>query len=112
MSAPLPASPLTLSADMVNRLLQALSSQTDFRTRFRHDPIAALMELGFQLPEAIAPTDPRVEALRASLQVDQLAPKQAIAAASAQLRAQLTGELAMIPIQLNVESTASRRRLK
>lgn len=101
-----------LSPQLVDRLLQLLASNSGFRRQFRSDPIAALYQLGYQPHGPDDTHAAQLEALRASLSVQTLAPKQAIAAAHAQLRDQLTGELAMIPIQLNVASTASRRLRK
>lgn len=104
--------PTELSAQTVSRLLHALSSDSALRRLFVQDPIAALLQLGWALPAGMEHDDPALQPLRDSLRVERLAPKQSIAAAQGQLHRQLTGSLAMQPIQLNVESTASRRRLK
>lgn len=104
--------PSPLPAQTVSTLLHALSTSTQFRRVFLVDPIAALLQLGWTAPEGMTGDDPALQALRDSLRVERLAPKQSIAAAQGELQRQLTGTLAMQPIQLNVDSTAARRRLK
>ncbi|MEA5666042.1 NHLP-related RiPP peptide [Stenotrophomonas sp. MH1] len=102
-----PVAPVALEPAIADRLLDLLSTDNAFRRAFRKDPAAALVQIGH------APTQGNVDAelafLRASLTVQHLATKERIAKARAEIRRMLTQGLAMIPIQLNVESKASRR---
>jgi len=102
-----PTGHIALEPAIADRLLDLLSTDNAFRRAFRKDPAAALLQIGH------VPTQQDVAAelayLRASLMVERLATKERIAKAREEIRRMLTHGLAMIPIQLNVESRASRR---
>ncbi|MFF4381163.1 NHLP-related RiPP peptide [Kitasatospora sp. NPDC001547] len=81
---------LHLPADVVDRLLDLLSTDDRFRRLFTHNRHAALVEAGCALSE---------EQLRAAsplscLTVDRLADKEAIAGAREELRAHLLADAA------------------
>jgi putative modified peptide len=76
------------SRDLADKLLDKLSHDDDFREQFQLDPHAALAQLGHATPDAdrgIAGTDPVV-----CMGSMQLASKDAIRAARADLHDQLT----------------------
>jgi putative modified peptide len=113
-----------LDPKVADRLLDLLSTDNEFRRLFKKDPHAALVKAGWKPPKAEAPTlakarkgppftppgPPPVAPPVMCLQVDRIAPKEQIIRAREELRAVLTSGLAQNPIQLNVASTASRRR--
>lgn len=102
-----PIAPIAIEPTIADHLLDLLSTDNAFRRAFRKDPAAALLQIGH------ATTNQDVEAelayLRASLAVERLATKERIAKSREEIRKMLTNGLSMIPIQLNVESKASRR---
>lgn len=102
-----PAAPVALEPAIADRLLDLLSTDNGFRRAFRKDPVAALLQIGH------APRTQDVDAelayLRTSLTVERLATKERIARSREEIRKMLTHGLSMIPIQLNVETKASRR---
>lgn len=87
--------PTPLAAEVVDRLLDLLSSDDEFRALFLHDPAVALIQAGHVADEDGLAT------LRQQLAVQVLAPKSVIAAAREEIRASLTCGMAMHPIQLD-----------
>lgn len=102
-----PAAHIAIEPAIADRLLDLLSTDNSFRRTFKKDPAAALLQIGH------VPTKQddagELDYLRASLAVERLATKERIAKSREEIRKMLTQGLAMIPIQLNVESKASRR---
>lgn len=100
---------VALAPDVADRLLDLLGTDNAFRRIFRKDPVTALVQAGY-IPSAHGDGgEVELAHLRTSLTVERLAPKQRINQSRDQIRKMLTDGLAMIPIQLNVESTPSRR---
>lgn len=106
-----------LSADITDRLLDLLSTDDLYRDRFQADPRAALVEIGYlPLPEAgMTACGALPEKLPEALidcTVTNLAPKEAIAAARAEIRAMLTRGLNQQTPKLDtgLEAGAPRRR--
>jgi putative modified peptide len=113
-----------LDPKVADRLLDLLSTDNEFRRLFKKDPHAALVKVGWKPPSAAKaepakagkgppftpPGPPPMVPPVKCMQVDRIAPKEQIIRAREELRAVLTSGLAQNPIQLNVSSTASRRR--
>ena len=89
--------PNKISPKIVEALLDKLSSDDDFRTRFQADPRAALASLGDVDARNAAPGAPGAWACCA---VTKLASKEAIAASRAELTKQLTSEAMFTPFKL------------
>lgn len=87
--------PGPLASEVVDRLLDLLSSDDAFRALFVADPAAALVQAG-HMADADA-----LALLRQQLAVQELASKEVIAAAREEIRASLTCGMAMHPIQLD-----------
>ncbi|WP_156455894.1 MULTISPECIES: NHLP-related RiPP peptide [Stenotrophomonas] len=106
----MPTTHIALKPTIADHLLDLLSTDNGFRRAFKKDPAAALLQIG----HAPAGNDPTAELdyLRASLSVERLATKESIAKSRKEIRKMLTDGLSMIPIQLNVEGSASRRTRK
>jgi putative modified peptide len=106
-----------LDPQIADRLLDLLSTDDSFRERFEHDPRAALHEIGYESPMPAKMTAcgslpaPDPEAL-IDCKVENLATKEAIAAARDEIRAMLTSGMAQTPPQLDTVETASRRLRK
>lgn len=84
---------LPLPANIVDQLLDKLSTDDAFRTLFESDPEAALTKLGYTPPPGSC------DCMRSS----KLADKKTIAATGAAMREQLIlGTLSQIPNKLNV----------
>jgi putative modified peptide len=117
-----------LDPKVADRLLDLLSTDNEFRRLFKKDPQAALVKAGWKPPKApvAAPVGPKVRKGPPftppgppemappfnCLKVARIAPKETISQSRASLKAFLTSELTMQPIQLNVATTASRRSRK
>lgn len=104
-----------LSVELADRLLDLLSTDDDYRTRFQRDPRAALHEIGYRSPSQ----DMRMTACGAipaalpealiDCRVEELASKEAIGLARDEIRTMLTRGLAQTPPRLEADSTAVRR---
>lgn len=99
---------IAVSAAIADRLLDLLSTDNAFRRAFKKDPAAALLQIG-HVPAEGGDAAAELAHLRASLAVERLASKERISRSREEIRKMLTHGLSMIPIQLNVESAASRR---
>jgi putative modified peptide len=89
--------PNNISPKIVDALLDKLSSDDDFRSRFKADPRAALASLGDEDARHAAPGAPGPWACCA---VTELASKEAIAASRVELNKQLTSEGLFTPFKL------------
>jgi putative modified peptide len=113
-----------LDPKVADRLLDLLGTDNEFRRLFKKDPQAALVKAGWKAPKApvgaparkgppfTPPGPPTMVPPVMCLQVDRIAPKETISRSRDALKAFLTSELTMQPIQLNVATTASRRTRK
>jgi putative modified peptide len=113
-----------LDPKVADRLLDLLSTDNEFRRLFKKDPQAALVKAGWKPPKApvgaparkgppfTPPGPPEMAPPFNCLTVDRIAPKETISRSRDALKAFLTSELTMQPIQLNVATTASRRTRK
>lgn len=108
--------PLTAPLDpaLADRLLDLLSTDDLFRERFQRDPRAALHEIGYQSPESSAKMTAcgslpvaMPEAL-IDCKVENLAPKETIAAAREGIRAMLTRGLNQTVPDLNARGSSVR----
>lgn len=102
-----PLARIALEPAIADRLLDLLSSDNSFRRAFKKDPAAALLLIGHAPSEETSAVE--LAYIRESLSVERLATKERIAKSRDEIRKMLTQGLSMIPIQLNVESKASRR---
>lgn len=93
-----------IDPQVADRLLELLGTDDVFRQLFKNDPARALKKVGF--------VESATEASPAGcfMGIEKLAPKAAILASSAELKAMLTSGLGMTPIQLNVPSASHRLR--
>jgi len=89
--------PNKISPKTVDALLDKLSRDDDFRTRFQADPRAALASLG---DEDALNAAPGATGAWACCAVTKLASKEAIAASRAELTKQLTSEGMFTPFKL------------
>ena len=89
--------PKKISPKVVDALLDKLSSDDDFRSRFKTDARAALAELGDD-DARNAPAGS--SGAWACLAVTELASKEAIAASRAELARQLSSEVMFTPFKL------------
>jgi putative modified peptide len=106
-----------LDAELADRLLDLLSTDDAYRTRFQHDPRGALAEIGY-----VAPTRARMTACGSlpvaspealvDCKVEELAPKEAIAAARAEIRAMLLQGLTQQTPKLDTGLEKGVRALK
>lgn len=99
-----------LEAKVADKLLDLLSSDNEFRRLFKKDPAAALRKAGYKAAKGDEAAAGNLDKLAAQLKVDRIAPKASIASARQEIKSSLTSGLHMQPIQLNVDSTATRRR--
>lgn len=88
-----------LAPAIADRLLDLLSTDDLFRERFQHDPLAALHAIGHEAPPpaqmtACGETIGAMPQPFAECKVRELAPKETIAAARAEIRAMLLRGLA------------------
>lgn len=84
-----------LDAQLADRLLDLLSTDDDYRARFQGDPRTALREIGYESPmparmTACGALPKEMPEALIDCTVTNLAPKAAIAAARAEIRAMLT----------------------
>jgi putative modified peptide len=89
--------PNKISPKVVDTLLDKLSSDDDFRTRFQADPRAALASLG---DEDARNAPPGAKGPWACCAVTKLASKEQIAASRDELAKQLTAESMFTPFKL------------
>lgn len=89
--------PNKISPKVVDALLDKLSSDDDFRTRFQADPRSALASLGDE--EALA-APAGAKGAWACCAVTELASKEKIAASRSELTRQLTSEGLFSPFHL------------
>lgn len=106
-----------LSAELADRLLDLLSSDDGYRARFQRDPRAALHELGYEspLPGRMTACGTLPVAQPESLidcRVQDLASKEAIAAARDEIRSMLTQGLTQQTPKLDTGLDTLPRRLK
>jgi putative modified peptide len=111
--------PLTAPLDpaLADRLLDLLSTDDLFRERFQRDHLAALRTIGYESPTPgqmtacglVANAQP--EAFR-DCKVQDLAPKEAIAAARGEIKAMLLRGLNQNTPQLDARTTPTRQLLK
>lgn len=99
-----------LEPKVVRKLLDRLGTDNEFRRLFKKDPGAALVKAGYKLPKGDAAAAENLQRLHARLQVEKIAPKAVVQKARQEIRTSLISELAMQPIQLNVPSSAARRK--
>ena len=93
----------SVDAETAEKLLDLLSSDEDFRQRFQASPLDALESIGYKKPAT--------EALPFSAcRVTQLASKEQISEAKADLKASLTQGLAYNTPTLEAETLARRTR--
>lgn len=83
-----------LDAQLADRLLDRLSTDDDYRARFQADPRAALHEIGYEspVPAQMTACGSLPVALPEALidcKVEELAPKEVIAAAREEIRTML-----------------------
>lgn len=83
-----------LDAAVADRLLDLLSTDDAYRTRFQADPRAALAEIGHAMPAparmtACGSLPVTIPEALVDCKVEELAPKEVIAAARAEIRAML-----------------------
>lgn len=111
--------PLTAPLDpaLADRLLHLLSTDDLFRERFQRDHLAALRTIGYESPTpgqmtacGLAPAA-QAEPFR-DCRVQDLASKDAITAARAEIKAMLTQGLAQVAPKLDAHHDASDYRLK
>lgn len=115
MAAKIKSAPL--SPEIADRLLDLLSSDDAYRSRFQHDPRAALYEIGYE-----SPTPAKMTACGAmplampetliDCRVDELAPKEAIKAARTEIRLMLTSGLGQTPPRLDAGFETGRLQRK
>ena len=107
----------TLTAPMdpaiADQLLDLLSTDDAYRTRFQNDPRAALGEIGYEspLPAKMTACGAMPVAMPEALidcKVEELAPKEAIATARESIRAMLTRGLNQTTPDLNARTAACR----
>ena len=89
--------PHIISGKVVDALLDKLSTDDEFRSRFQADPRAALAELGDEEARS-APKD--AHGAWACCTVSKLASKEQIAASRQELRKQLSAESLYSPFRL------------
>ena len=99
-----------LDAKVAGKLLDKLGTDNEFRRLFKKDPGAALVKAGYKLPKGDAAAAENLQRLHGRLQVEKIAPKAAVQKARQEIKTSLISELAMQPIQLNVPSSAARRK--
>lgn len=104
-----------LDPKVADKLLDLLGTDNAFRRLFKQDPQAALAQVGH--PEAKAAVAGLKKGVAAPVlstasccTVQSIAPKATIIKARSELRQMLTSGLAQNPIQLDVGTSAPRRR--
>lgn len=91
-----------LDPKVADKLLDKLGSDNEFRRLFKTDPAAALVKVGH--PKASA------DAVAGCCTITNIAPKAQIVKSRDELKTMLTSGFAMMPIQLNIASPASRTK--
>lgn len=99
-----------LDPKVARKLLDKLGTDNEFRRLFKKDPKAALVASGYKVAKDDAAGAAALEQLAGCLSVGRIAPKATVLQARATLESQLLAGMQMSPIQLNVASTAVRRR--
>ncbi|UWX03954.1 putative modified peptide [Pseudoxanthomonas sp. NC8] len=99
-----------LDPKVARKLLDKLGTDNEFRRLFKKDPKAALVASGYKVAKGDAAGDAALAQVAGCLSVERIAPKATVLQARDTLEAQLLAGMAMNPIQLNVASTASRRK--
>jgi len=102
--------PTPLDPKVADKLLDLLGTDNEFRRLFKKDPGAALVKAGYKLPKGDSAAAENLQRLHGRLQVEKIAPKAAVQKARQEIKTSLISELAMQPIQLNVPSSAARRK--
>ncbi|MCM2336128.1 MAG: NHLP-related RiPP peptide [Pseudomonas sp.] len=102
-----------LAPAIADRLLDLLSTDDLFRERFQRDPLAALQSIGHEAPPpaqmtACGETIAAMPQPFAECKVRELAPKETIAAARAEIRAMLLRGLAQETPKLDATIGADR----
>ncbi|QDH71367.1 NHLP-related RiPP peptide [Marilutibacter alkalisoli] len=106
-----------LSPEIADRLLDLLSTDDLFRERFQRDHLAALRSIGYESPApgqmTACGTTAAIELEPfAECKVNELAAKETIAAARAEIKSMLIKGLAHNTPQLDAALKAERRVLK
>jgi len=115
-----------LDPKVADKLLDLLSTDNEFRRLFKKDPEAALLKVGYTLPQETLkratkvrkgppfapPGPPEMRPPTMCLKVRNIAPKATIAASRAEIKEMLTGGLAYISPLLDASLNASRRTRK
>ena len=107
-----PGKAAPLDPKVAGKLLDKLSTDNEFRRLFKKDPAAALAASGHKVAKGDAAAAAALAQVAGCLSVQNIAPKATIVRSREALEAQLLGGIGMMPIQLNVASTASLRRRK
>lgn len=98
---------------IADRLLDLLSTDDGYRSRFQQDPRAALSEIGYEAPPpgmmTACGTLPLAEPeALIDCRVNDLAPREVIAAARTEIRAMLTRGLSQDAPKLDATLTSAR----
>lgn len=108
-----------LDPKIADKLLDLLSTDNEFRRLFKKDPEAALLKVGYTLPQEtlnrltkVRKGPPEMGSPTMCLKVRNIAPKATIAASRAEIKEMLTGGLAYISPLLDASLNASRRTRK
>lgn len=101
-----------LDPKVAGKLLDKLGTDNDFRRLFKKDTRAALLQAGYKLPKGNTAASAELDRICGCMKVENIAPKAHIIKARESLQAYFTEGLGMMPIHLNVASTASRRTRK
>ena len=101
-----------LDPKVAGNLLDKLGTDNEFRRLFKKDPKAALIQAGYKLAKGDVAANVAFDHICGCIQVQNIAPKASIIKARESLQAYLTAGIGMMPIQLNVSSTDSRRTRK
>lgn len=99
-----------LDPKVADKLLDLLGTDNEFRKLYKKDPGAALIKAGYKLPKGDEVAASNLQKLHDQLKVQRIATKATIQKARQEIRSSLISELAMQPIQLNVPSSAVRRK--
>lgn len=110
MATKKPGAAAPLDPKVARKLLDKLGTDNEFRRLFKKDPKAALVASGYKVAKGDAAGAAALEKLADCLGVARIAPKATVLQARETLESQLLAGMQMSPIQLNVPSTAARRR--
>ena len=103
---------VSLEPKVVRKLLDKLGTDNEFRRLFKKDPAAALVASGHKVAKGDAEGAAALARVAGCLKVKSIAPKATIVGSREALETQLLAGIGMMPIQLNVATTASLRRRK